>query len=95
MQALDRLHINDKLEHACAYAILAFLPAIHERKAFVTAAAVGAVALGIALEYGQLLSGWRDFEIGDMIADGIGVCVGLAVGVQMRSTEMLRAALMK
>jgi VanZ family protein len=79
----------------CAYAILAFLPAIHERKGFVVAAAVGAVALGVALEYGQLFSGWRDFEVGDMIADAVGVAVGLAVGVQMRSPESFRINVLK
>ena len=93
MRALDRLHINDKLEHFAAYAVLAFLPAVHERKWFIVAAAVGAVALGIALEFGQLFSGWRDFEVGDMIADAVGVCFGLASGIPLRSTETARTVL--
>jgi VanZ family protein len=84
MQALDQLEINDKLEHMAAYFALAFLPAIHEKKRFVVAAAFGAVALGVALEYGQLYLGWRDFEIGDMIADAAGVAVGVAVGASLR-----------
>jgi VanZ family protein len=84
MRALGSLHVSDKIEHFGAYAVLAFLPALHERKGFVIAAALGAVALGVALEFGQLFSGWRNFEIADMVADAIGVCFGLAAGVLAR-----------
>jgi hypothetical protein len=49
--------MNDKIEHLTAYAFLAFLPRIHERWRFI-AAAMGAVVLGVALEFGQLYSGW-------------------------------------
>ena len=41
------------------------------------------VALGIALEFAQLHVG-RDFEIGDMVADAVGVSVGLAAGIPLR-----------
>jgi VanZ family protein len=70
--------------------VLAFLPTIHERWRLVLAAAIGAVVLGVALEFGQLYSGWRDFEAGDMVADAIGVGLGLLVGVPVRSSEILR-----
>jgi VanZ family protein len=80
MQALDSLQINDKIEHVAAYTALAFLPALHERRRFVIVAALGAVALGVALEYVQRFTGWRDFEVGDMIADAIGVVFGLVTG---------------
>ena len=89
IKALDRLHINDKIEHFAAYAFLAFLPTIHERWRFVVAAAIGAVMLGVVLEFGQLYLGWRDFELGDMVADAVGVCFGLVVGVPIRLTELL------
>jgi VanZ family protein len=89
MLAVDRLQINDKVLHFAAYMVLAFLPAIHERRPIV--AAVGAVALGVALEFGQLASGWRDFEIGDMIADAMGAFTGVAVGVSIRRVEIVRA----
>ncbi|MBZ5576419.1 MAG: VanZ family protein [Acidobacteriia bacterium] len=93
MRALDRLHLSDKLEHFIAYAVLAFLPAIHERKGFIAGAAIGALALGVALEYGQLFSGWRDFEFRDMVADAVGVCFGLAAGIPLRATEVARSVL--
>ncbi len=91
LRALEQLHISDKLQHLVAYAVLAFLPAVHERRRFIICAAVAVVALGVALEYGQLFSGWRDFEVRDMIADGVGVCFGLASGIPMRSTEVARS----
>ena len=94
MRALDRLHINDKIEHFAAYAILVFLPVIHERPRFAIAATIGAAALGVGLEFGQLYSGWRDFEIGDMVADAAGVCFGLVVGVPVRSTAIARSLLL-
>ena len=93
MRALDMLQVSDKLEHFGAYAFLAFLPAIHERKGFIVAAALGAVALGVALEYGQLYSGWRDFEYADMVADAAGVGCGLAAGIPLRATRIVRSVL--
>lgn len=90
MRALNQLHISDKIEHMGAYLALAFLPAIHERRRFVIAAALGAVALGVALEYVQLYSGWREFEVADMIADAIGVCLGMAAGIGARSITAIR-----
>ena len=93
MRALDRLHLSDKFEHFAAYAVLAFLPTIHERRAFIVAAGLGAVLLGIGLEYGQLFSGWRDFEFRDMIADALGVCFGIATALPMRATETVRSVI--
>jgi VanZ family protein len=90
MRLLDRLHISDKFEHFLAYAVLTFLPTIHERRQLVIAAAIGALALGVGLEYAQLYSGWRDFEFRDMLADAVGVCTGAAAGIPMRSVELVR-----
>jgi hypothetical protein len=56
----------------------------------VVGAAAGALALGVGLEFAQLLSGWRNFEIGVMIADGAGVCLGLALGAVIRSSLLVR-----
>jgi VanZ family protein len=84
MRALDRLPLSDKAEHAVAYAMLAFLPALHERRRRVAQAAAGAVLLGVALEFAQLWSGWRDFELADMAADAAGVAAGLATGWALR-----------
>jgi VanZ family protein len=91
LRMLDRLHISDKVEHFCAYAVLALLPALHERARVIVAATIGAIALGIALEYVQRYSGWRDYEVADMIADTAGVWFGLAVGLPARSLKMVRS----
>src|SRR5689334_8886991 len=87
IKALERLAISDKIEHFGAYAALAFLPAIHERRRIVMAAALGAVAMGIGLEFGQLYSNARSFELADMIADALGVCFGLGIGIPARSSR--------
>ena len=90
MRALSRLHLSDKLEHSFAYAILAWLPATHERKKVVAGAALSAVAMGIGLEYLQRYTGWRDFEVGDMIADAVGAGCGLLAAWPARMAGFFR-----
>lgn len=94
MRTLDKLELSDKMEHLTAYAILAFLPALHERRDFLVAAALGAIALGIGLEYGQLWLGWRSFELGDMVASVLGVVLGMTAGLPLRFTAWVRVALL-
>ena len=93
IRMLDRLEISDKLQHFGAYAVLAALPAIHERRKFLIAAAILAVVLGVGLEFGQLASPGRDFEVGDMLADASGVCFGLMIGIPLRTRKLVRALL--
>jgi len=86
LKALDALRLNDKVLHFSAYAALAFLPALHEsRRALVTAAML-LVVLGIAIEYGQLVSFGRSFEYGDMGADAAGVVFGMATALAIRAS---------
>jgi glycopeptide antibiotics resistance protein len=47
-------------------------------------AALGLVILGVLLEFGQLLSVDRFFEIDDMIAHAAGICIGMAFERPMR-----------
>ncbi len=84
IRELALLHISDKIEHFAAYAVLAFLPAIHERRKAVIAVGLAVIALGVLLEFVQIPVG-RDFEIGDMVADAAGVGVGLALGWMLRA----------
>ena len=83
IRTLDELPFSDKFDHMAMYAVLAFLPALHEDRKAVWWIALGAVGLGIALEFVQLYVG-RDFEIGDMIADAAGATLGLVVGLPLR-----------
>lgn len=85
IKALGLLDISDKVEHFGAYVVLGFLPALHERRRVVGLLAAALVALGILLEFGQLLSPGRDFEIGDMVADAAGVLAGVGLGWGPRS----------
>jgi hypothetical protein len=84
IRALDKLDISDKIQHFAAYMVVALLPALHERRPVVVTLAVALVGLGVLLEFGQVLSPGRDFEIGDMVADTAGVCVGIAAGWPLR-----------
>jgi VanZ family protein len=93
IRALTNLAISDKIEHFAAYLVVVFLPALHERWKVVAATAVAAVLMGIALEYGQFYAGGRVFEVADMIADTLGVCFGLAIGIAARSSAAVRSLL--
>ena len=42
--------------------------------------ALGLIGLGIAIEFAQEQTGYRQFEVADMVADGIGVAMGLLLG---------------
>jgi len=74
------LHVEqgDKLEHTAAYCMLmlwfAQLATTRGQRFAIAAALVG---LGVALEYCQLAIGYRDFSYADMVADALGVGVGL------------------
>ncbi len=85
MRAIDSLGVSDKLEHCAAYAALAFLPCLHERRGTVVLLLLFAAALGILLEFGQLLSPGRSFDVYDMLADGAGIIGGAAVGLVLRT----------
>ena len=85
MRALDKLDINDKVQHLLAYAVLAFLPALHERLRKLAVLLLIAAALGVLLEYGQLYSPGRTFDVHDMLADVLGIALGTAIGLPLRS----------
>jgi VanZ family protein len=92
MRMIAALHVNDKVQHIVAYLSLAFLPALHERRRRLAYTAVGLVALGVLLEFGQLWSPGRSFEIGDMLADAAGVIAGASLGLWARPPAASRLA---
>ena len=68
---------GDKLQHIAAYSVLMLWFAqltTEVRQRRVTAALL--IGLGIAIEFAQLASGYREFSVADMAADAIGVGVG-------------------
>jgi len=67
----------DKLEHACAYAALSFWFCQFYRQKWSRARVMLALlALGVAIEYVQGWTGYRTFDVLDMLADGVGVLGG-------------------
>ena len=82
---------GDKIGHFLAYGTLMFWFAqiyLAQKSRWMVAAA--AVALGIALEFAQLLTDTRTFSIADMLADGAGVLLGW-VAAPPRSRNVLSA----
>ncbi len=82
--ALGRLQISDKLLHFLAYAILGALPALHESGRAIALVCAILIAVGIGLEYGQLFSPGRSFELLDMAADAAGIASGVLAGLLVR-----------
>jgi len=68
---------GDKLGHVAAYAALMFWFAnVCERPVRRVMLAIAFVALGIAIEFVQRWTGYRNFEMADMAADAFGVALG-------------------
>jgi VanZ family protein len=86
MIAVGRLHINDKVQHFCAYLVLSSLPVIgfrDRRKGLI--AGLSMFVLGILLEGGQHFSPGRAVELGDVLANGAGVGCGALLGLPIRT----------
>jgi VanZ family protein len=86
MVAVGRLHINDKVQHFGAYLVLSFLPVIgfRDRRRGLMAG-VSMFLLGILMEAGQHFSPGRAVELGDVVANGVGVGCGTLLGLPIRS----------
>jgi VanZ family protein len=88
MEKLDALPVNDKVQHFAAYAALAFVPTLHESATRLGIFLGFVVVLGVLLEYGQLYSPGRSFDVNDMLADGIGVLAGFFIGRPLRAWRL-------
>jgi VanZ family protein len=68
---------GDKLGHAAAYtALMLWFAQLYPIRSNRLWAALGLIALGIAIEFAQEQTGYRKFEVADMFADALGVAVG-------------------
>lgn len=64
----------DKLEHLLAYALLSlWLNQLYLSRVLVV---VALIALGVGLEYVQGWTGYRMFDVLDMLANSVGVLIG-------------------
>jgi len=86
MIAVGRLHIWDKLQHFGAYLALSFLPVVgfrDRRRGLV--AGLSMFLLGVLMEAGQHFSPGRSVELGDVVANGVGVSCGTLLGLPIRT----------
>ncbi len=68
---------GDKIGHAAAYtALMLWFAQLYPARSKRLWAALGLIALGIAIEFAQEQTGYRKFEVADMFADALGVTVG-------------------
>lgn len=71
---------SDKLHHCLAYAGCMWLWAqVTTTPAGRLKAIIALIAMGIVIEFLQGWSGWRSFEVADMVANGVGVMLGWLV----------------
>lgn len=69
---------SDKIGHFLAYAVLmGWFGQIYSGRTALVFCALGFVLMGISLEYVQGMGRYRHFEYADMIANSIGVMLGL------------------
>ena len=86
MVAIGRLHIWDKLLHFGAYLALSFLPVIgfRDRRRGLMAG-ISMFLLGVLMEAGQHFSPGRAVELGDVVANGMGVSCGTLLALPVRT----------
>ena len=73
---------TDKLHHVFAYlALMLWFAQLYRPIAKKIGIAFGLVAMGIAIEFAQEQTGYRQFEFFDMIAGGTGVLCGLLLSL--------------
>jgi VanZ family protein len=85
MVAVGRLRVSDKVLHFCAYLALSSLPVIgfRDRRRGIVAG-LSMFILGILMEVAQQSSPGRAMELGDVVANGLGVSCGVLLAPPMR-----------
>jgi VanZ family protein len=75
---------SDKLGHFIAYGGLMFwFSMLYLKRASRAAYAAGFIAMGVGLEFVQGWLGYRTYEVFDMVANTMGVLLGLALALAM------------
>jgi VanZ family protein len=75
----------DKVYHCAAYGWLAVLPMVgFSMRRIALPAALSMIILGVLLEIGQYFVPGRDCSFWDMVANGLGVAVGIPLGDYLR-----------
>ena len=91
---LPKLRVSDKLEHALAFALLsASAVQLFERGRALFAVACGLLALGIGIEFAQaVFTTTRAMEGADVVADAVGIVVGLSIALTPLRDALLHIA---
>ena len=78
---LPQVALNDKLEHALAFAVLSYSAVqLFVRGRPLAIVAAGLLVLGIGIEVAQaLLTTTRAMELADVVADAAGIAAGMAL----------------
>jgi len=80
---------GDKLGHLAAFGLLMLIFCmIYDQRVTRLAYAMGFIAMGIALEFIQGMTGYRSFDLLDMLANAAGVLPVLAGALALRSHRM-------
>jgi VanZ family protein len=68
---------GDKLSHFAAYGLLMFVFCqIYDQRRTRLVYAAGFIGMGVALEFLQGMTGYRTFDVFDMLANAVGVALG-------------------
>ncbi len=83
-QPLD-FNAADKLEHTAAYALLMwwFAVSTYNNRRMQITYAIGFVVMGVGIEFLQEMTGYRFYEVLDMLANTSGVFVGWLVSIYL------------
>jgi len=79
---------SDKVGHFLAYGgVMFWFCLVYRRPRTRLAYALALIAMGIAIEYIQRWTGYRSFEVYDMVADALGVLLGWAAALAVPWTR--------
>jgi VanZ family protein len=90
LRALSLLHMNDKVQHFLAYAVLACLPAWMASRPSLPRCGLYLLALGLLLEIFQSFVPGRSCDLLDGLSDTAGIVIGGLFGA---SCAVLRASI--
>ncbi|WP_020407416.1 VanZ family protein [Hahella ganghwensis] len=79
--------LNDKLVHLCAFAGLFVLLRVTHRQLHLTTLVVGLLSYGLAVEIHQWFLPFRSFSLADLLADAIGIMIGMFVSHNLLKIE--------
>jgi VanZ family protein len=87
-----RVPEGDKIQHMAAYAVLTlWFAQLSANPRHRLATAMALIGLGVALEFVQRTTDYREFSYGDMLADALGVMLGGWLAPPRMPNLLLRA----